>query len=281
LVNMQEAITTARQRRPFTILGMLLALVVLAAFVILALRGGGNAGTVIPLTGDVSVVVAKSDIGARTTITADELTVARLSSKDVPPQSFSAVADVTGKTAHFALIDIKAGQPVLANAIVASADLTPPASSFLAIPPGFVAMTIPTSEQQGVAGSIQPGDYIGIIATVDKGATTVSKTVFNNVHVIQVGTTTTTITAGRNGPVASRVPGASQSSLTVVLNECDAEYLTWFLVKANLRYTLENFADYNKGTANNPQQAAACPIDTAQGVTNADVAKRFGANLVP
>jgi Flp pilus assembly protein CpaB len=281
LVNMQEAITTARQRRPFTILGMLIAVVVLAAFILLALRGGAGPGPAIPLTGDVSVVVAKSDIAARATLTADNLTVAKLSSKDVPPQSFSAVADVTGKTAHFALIDIKAGQPVLANAIVASADLTPPASSFLPIPLGFVAITIPTSEQQGVAGSIQPGDYIGIIATVDKGVNTTSRTVFNNVHVIQVGTSTTTITSGRNGPTASRVAGTSQSSLTVVVNECDAEYLTWFLAKANLRYTLENFADYNKGTANNPQQAAACPIDAAQGVTNADVAKRFGAALVP
>jgi Flp pilus assembly protein CpaB len=281
LVNMQEAITTARKRRPFTILGMLIALVVLAAFVILALRGGGGNGPVIPLAGDVSVVVAKSDIAARATITADNVTIAKLASKDVPPQSFTTVAEVTGKTPHFALIDIKAGQPVLANAIVGSADLTPPASSFLSIPQGFVAMTIPTSEQQGVAGSIQPGDYIGIIATIDKGGTTTSKTVFNNVHVIQVGTTTTTITPGLNGPTVSRVPGASQSSLTVVVGECDAEYLTWFLARANLRYTLENFNDYNKGTANNPQQAAACPIDTAQGVSNSDVAKRFGAALVP
>jgi hypothetical protein len=142
-------------------------------------------------------------------------------------------------------------------------------------------MTIPTSEQQGVAGYIQPGDYIGIIATVDKGATTASKTIFNNVHVIQVGTATVSITPGRNGPTANRVSGAGQSSLTIVLNECDAEYLTWFLARTNLRYTLESFGDYNKGTANNPQQAVACPIDQATGVTNAEVAKRFGGALVP
>src|ERR1700730_15930308 len=108
---MQEAITTARQRRPFTILGMVLALVVLAAFIVLALRTTGN-GPVIPLTGDVSVVVAKSDIPARATITADQLMVARLNAKDVPPSSFTAIADVLGKTSRFALIDIKAGQPV-------------------------------------------------------------------------------------------------------------------------------------------------------------------------
>ncbi len=281
MVNMQEAISTARQRRPFTILGMLIAFITLAAFIFLAVRGGG-AGAVIPLSGDVSVVIAKVDIPARATITTDLLTVAKLNGKDVPPQSFRAIADVAGgKTARFALIDIKANQPVLANALVNSADLAAPQPSFLPIPQGFVAMTIPTSEEQGVAGYIQPGDYIGIIATVDKGANTASKTIFNNVHVIRVGTATVTITPGRNGPTATRVASGGSSSLTVVVNQCDAEYLTWFLAKTNLRYTLENFKDYDKGTANNPQQAAACPIDKAEGVTNADVAKRFGSTLVP
>jgi Flp pilus assembly protein CpaB len=285
LVNMQEAITTARQRRPFTILGMLIALITLGAFIFVATRPGGG-GPVITGTGnaaDVSVVVAKSDIAARATLTSDMLTVAKLNSKDVPPQSFSALADIAGSSkAHFALIDIKAGQPVLANELVTSAtDLAGAQPSFLDIPQGFVAFTIPTSEEQGVAGYIQPGDYIGIIATVDKGATTTSKTIFNNVHVIRVGTATTTITPGRNGPTATRVASGGSSSLTVVMNQCEAEYLTWFLAKTNLRYTLENFQDYGKGSANNPQQAAACPIDTAQGVTNADVIKRYGSTLVP
>jgi Flp pilus assembly protein CpaB len=280
LVNMQEAITTARQRRPFTILGMLIALITLAAFIFLALnRPGGSAG--IPLSGDASVVVAKVDIPVRATITPEQLTVAKLNANDVPPNSFHSIADVTGKATRFALIDIKAGQPVLANAIVTSADSAAPAPSFLPIPQGFVAYTIPTSEEQGVAGSIQPGDYIGIISTVDKGGSTASKTIFNNVHVIQVGTSTVSITSGRNGPTATRVAGAAASSLTIVLNQCDAEYLTWFLAKTNLRYTLEAFNDYNKGTANNPQTSADCPIDKAAGVTNADVAKRFGAALVP
>jgi hypothetical protein len=116
---------------------------------------------------------------------------------------------------------------------------------------------------------------------VDKADVTASKTVFNNVHVLRVGTATTTITPGRNGPTASTSAGAASSSLTVVMNECDAEYLSWFLSRTNLRYTLESFQEYDKGSANNPQQAAACPIDKATGVTNSDVSKRFGADLVP
>jgi Flp pilus assembly protein CpaB len=276
---MQEAITKARTRRPFTIIGMVLALITLGAFLYVATRPTG--GTInIPTTGTAAVVVAKVDIPARATITSDMLSVAKQT--DAPPQSFTKVADVVGKTRHFALIDIKAGQPVLANELVASNQNVPgTAAGFLDIPQGFVAVAIPTSEQQGVAGYIQPGDYIGIIAVVDKADVTTSKTVFNNVHVIRVGTATSTITPGRNGPTATTSSGVGGSSLTVVMNECDAEYLTWFLSRATLRYTLENYTDYNGGTANSPQNAPACPIDKATGVTNSDVAKRFGAGLVP
>ena len=274
MVNMQEAIATARQRRPFTILGMLIALITLGAFIFLATQKG--VGTPIPgvgLAGDTAVVVARSDIPARATITAGMLTIARQRSADVPPQSFTAVTDIvnTGRP-RFSLIGIKAGQPLLANELVTSlGDASGSDSSFLPIPQGFVAMTIPTGEEQGVAGYIQPGDYIGIIAVVDKGSNTTSRTIFNNVHVIRVGTAS----------AANRSGIATGSSLTVVLNQCDAEYLTWFIAKTSLRYTLENFSDYDKGSSNNPQQAAACPIDQAQGVTNADVGKRFGTALVP
>lgn len=273
---MQEAISTARQRRPFTIIGMVLALITLAAFLYVATRPTTGGSPILP-PGPNQVVVAKVDIPARATVTSDMLTVAKQT--DIPPESFKNVSDVVGKTNHFTLVDIRAGQPVLANELAASGQPTT-AAEFLDIPQGFVAVAIPTSEQQGVAGYIQPGDYIGIIAVVDRGDVTVSKTVFNNVHVIRVGTATTTLTPGRNGPTATTSAGAGSATLTVVMNECDAEFLTWFLSRTTLRYTLENYKDYGTGSANNPQQAASCPVDKATGVTNADVVKRY-PGLVP
>ena len=283
MVNMQEAISTARRRRPFTILGALIALITLGAFIFLATqRSGGPPIVVNGGSGDVSVVVAKADIPARASIVQGSLQVNKMTSADAPPEHFSALADLSGKTQYFALVEIKAGQPVLANELVSSpGDLTTAAPSFLPIPKGFVAMTIPTSEQQGVAGYIQPGDYIGIIAIVDKAGQTDSKTIFNNVHVIRVGTASDAQSHAASGSNAAKTATATGSSLTIVMNECDAEYLNWFLAKATLRYTLENYQDYNTGAANNPQQAAACPIDKAVGVSSADVAKRYGPELVP
>ena len=284
---MQEAIATARQRRPFTILGALIALITLAAFVFVATQHVGTTAPIVGApSGTASVVVAKTDIKARVPITADMLTIVKMTAADVPAAAFTTVAAIAGTGAasdrHFALIEIKAGQPVLANELVTSSgDASPPAPAYLPIPPGFIAMTIPTSEEAGVAGYIQPGDYIGIIAIFDRGSTTATKTVFNNVHVIRVGTASSTISSTKSGTSISTVNSAASTSLTVVLNTCDAEYLNWFLVKANLKYILEAYSDYGQGTTNNPQQSAPCPIDKATGVTNTDVAKRFGPSLVP
>jgi Flp pilus assembly protein CpaB len=228
----------------------------------------------------VDVVVAKQDIRGRATIVADMLQVVHMPASAAPPGAYAKVADLagTGKVEHIALIDIKAGQPVLGNELAASrSDVTPPEPAFLPIPPGFVAMTIPTGEQQGVAGFIQPGDYIGIIAVVEGRQGTSAKTIFNNVHVIRTGTVSDQAPVNRSVP--AKVTAAS--SLTVVLTECDAEYLNWFLAKTTLRYTLENYQDYGAGTANNPQKADVCAIDKATGVTNADVSRRFGPGVIP
>lgn len=280
---MQEAISTVRQRRPFTILGALIALVTVAAFLFVATRPSSDGPITVPgNTGaGVDVVVAKQEIKGRATIVADMVQVVHMPAANAPPGHFEKVADITGaKVEHFALIDIRAGQPILANELVASrSDLPVTAPSFLPIPPGFVAMTIPTGEQQGVAGYIQAGDYIGVVAVVEGRAGTAAKTVFNNVHVIRVGTAVDQAAVSHAG--ASQAAPAVGSSLTVVMNECDAEYLNWFLAKTTVRYTLESYQDYGVGTTNNPAKADSCSIDKAAGVTNADVARRFGTSVIP
>ena len=276
MVNMQEAIATARQRRPFTILGALIALVTIGAFLFLASqRSGGTPAVTIGSGGDVSVVVARSDIKARATLTPEMLDVTKLKAADVAPGVFAKVGDVIStKTQRVALIDIRAGQPVLPNMLTTSTNEPIPESSYLPIPVGAVAMTIPTGELRGVGGYIQPGDYIGIIAILQGRGTTVSKTIFNNVHVIRTGSAQAAPAGSKNTPAPS--VGVT-SSLTIVMSECDAEYLNWFIAKATLKYTLENYQDYAKSSA---PQDSACTIDKAQGITDADVAKRFGASLV-
>jgi Flp pilus assembly protein CpaB len=230
-------------RRPFTLLGVLLAILVIVAFVLVAL----NASTA-NLSPQQIVVVANHDLQPRVPIAA-----ADLSTKRIPTgtwaQYFNNSSDVAGMVP---LVAISSGQVISANEVAKPSQALGPQSEYLAIPPGYVALTIPTSEQQGVADYIQPGDYISVIATVSTAGKVASKTIFTQLHVIKVGTLTSTT-------------GSSASSLTLVVTQCQAEVITWFLSYAALKYTLESYHDYSPG-----DQAAdpKCPsVGSAQGVT--------------
>src|SRR5262249_11583358 len=126
------------------------------------------------------------------------------------------------------------GQAITTNDVAKPSQALGSQSEYLAIPSGYVALTIPTSEQQGVADYIQSGDYISVIATVSTAGKVASKTIFTQLHVIKVGTQTSQA-------------GATATSLTVVLTQCQAEVITWFLTYAALKYTLESYKDYKPG----------------------------------
>ena len=220
---------------------------------------------------NVSVVVAARDIPLRAPLVSADLTVVKMAQADVPPASFANVAQVL-KSGAVAEIDISKGQALTQNMLAKSGDLvssTQPA--YLPIPKGFVATTIKTSELQGVAGYIQPGDYINIIATVNTSvfqnsgtSRMVTRTVFTNVPVIKAGA------VGSSGQATTGVP----SSLTVVMTECDASFMQWLTLNSQLTYTLPSYHDYQpQDTSPNP----ACPNAQAAGLVRpADVNSRWG-----
>jgi len=141
---------------------------------------------------------------------------------------------------------------VAANDVAKPSQALGAQSEYLPIPKGYVALTIPTSEQTGVAGYIQPGDYISVIATVDIQGKVASKTVFTQLHVIKVG-------------IQGAAAGTGASSLTVVVTQCQAEIITWFQTNAALKYTLESYRDYERGSGSPDPK---CPsVGDAKGVT--------------
>jgi len=239
----------SRRGRTYIVVGTVLAVVAFATAAGVAsiplLFPAGATGT--------KVVVAKVAIAARTKIQASDLMTTVIT--PVPPQSFSDVNSVAGKGAR---VDIPAGAPVTANLIAQSPDLLSSSDTiYLPIPSGFVAVTIPTSEEVGVGGYVQLGDRITVLATVNTSifginpGSPVVRTVFRNLDVIRVGP-------------ASTASGASQitSSLTVLMTACDSEYMFWFLNNAVLKYTLESFKDYEP-TPNQPDPT--CPNIAAAG----------------
>jgi pilus assembly protein CpaB len=238
---------TITSRRPFTILGIVLALLVIAAFVLVAINA--STGSIGPSQ---NVVVATQDLAPRIPIPAGALEIKSLPTGGLPSTVLTKISDATGM---IPLVTIVKGQAVSSNLVAKPGQSFGVQSEFLPIPSGYVALTIPTSEQQGVGGYVQPGDSISVIATVTTGAKVATKTVFTNIHVIRVGEVST-------GGAGS---AATATSLTIVVTQCEAEYITWFLSYASLKYTLESYQDY--GTGPQAKDPNCQSVTDAKGVT--------------
>jgi pilus assembly protein CpaB len=221
--------------------------------------------------GNVPVVVAAHDLLIRVPILPGDLVVAQFHASDVPPGSFSSVSQVKSVVAA---ITISKGQAVTSNLVLNSTDsIIGPQTAYLPIPSGFVALTIPTGEQTGVAGYIQVGDYLSLLAIVAGKTNTNIRTIYTNVPVIRVGTAPSESAPVQGNPGNPPKQGGLSSSLTIIATECQAEYINWFLANGTLRYTLESYRDYK------PQDVVAdpsCPnVTSAKGVTAVEVAKAW------
>lgn len=290
--------TPARPRasssRIFIIAGAGLAVL---AFVLVFVLGGNRPGA--GISGPtVKIVVAARDVPFRTALTKDDLTLADYPQSLVPTGAYNKVEDVIGKqaaqggvasaneTGAVAEVQIKQGQPVTQNLLARSVDAIQVQPAYLPIPKGFVTVTVPTGEQIGVAGFIQAGDYIAVVATVNTQAfaqgqpnqpsgsqpKTVTKTIFTNVHVLKVGPATGTVSSG-SAPQSATTGGVA-TSLTLVMTECDVEMLRWMQANSQLSYTLPSYQDYKPSDAK-PDTSCA-DATAAHGVGPQAVNTRWG-----
>lgn len=268
--------------RLFIIVGLLLAILAGAGVFFLggALGGGGGAGP------SVTVVVAATNIPPRASLRTEDLTTEQVSG--VFTNIYHKASDAVTLVAQ---VNISKGTIITSDMLVKDLGQigVNNAPAYLPLAQGYVAITVPTSEQQGVAGHIVINDYITMIATANTSlfktpaagqsgqSASVVKTVFTNLRVIGVGpatintqpangTGTTTTNPGQVGGIAS--------SLTLEVTECDAEYIVWFLNNVpQLKYTLESFHDYLSAPTG---PDTTCPnVLAAKGVTSADVNTRF------
>ena len=199
----------------------------IVAFVLVALNASA-----VNNSPQMTVVYATRDLKPRIPVTADSLSTKAIQvPSSYPKVYFTNAADVQGMVP---LVAINSGQAITSNEIAKPNQALGSQSEFLPIPHGYVAMTIPTSEQVGVGDYIQPGDYISVIATVSSAGKFATQTIFTQLHVIKVG-------------LQSSSGGSSATSLTVVVTQCQAEIITWFQANASLKYTLESYHDYAPG----------------------------------
>ena len=273
--------------RLFIIVGLLLAVLAFGSVFLLGNIGGGG-GLGGPTT---SVVIAKQSISLRHQITLADLEVAKASvnGNGSLANIYTNPTDVVNKIAE---INITKGALISSDMLAVDLNVVPTGASpaYLPLASGYVAITVPTGEQQGVAGHISLGDYMTVIAssaiqifvTAGGGPTlsgTVSKTVFTNVRVIGLGPASTGVTSasGTSSGATSQNGAATTgvtSSLTLMLTQCDAEYMTWFLNNMTVRYTLESYKDYLAAPPSQPD--SSCPtVLSAGGVSGKQVDARY------
>jgi Flp pilus assembly protein CpaB len=266
--------------------GLLLAILAGAGVFFLggSIGGAGGIGGA-PTT---TVVIAKQPIAMRHAITASDLETSKVSG------SFTSVNNTYLNTSDvvnlIAQIQISKGSVITSDMLAKDVGLVSGAApAYLPLASGYVAMTIPTGEQQGVAGHITLGDYVTVISSANLtvfavgsaapsgGVKVVTKTVFTNVRVIGLGPATANVqpaggaatVGGTTGPT-----GGVVSSLTIELTQCDAEFFTWFLNNTTVRYTLESFHDYLTQPPSAPDPT--CPtVLSAQGVSQKEVEARY------
>jgi Flp pilus assembly protein CpaB len=270
-------LTSARPRTRTpkgTLIGGIVALIsflLLAAMIALVARQ--PATSTAPPGARAGVVVAAKNISARQTLGPEDLAVKQMFPTDIPTNSYTRVDQVKGMMAAASLT---AGQPITPGLVVKSSeDLAQSDIPYLALPGGYVATTVPTSEQQGVAGYIRAGDYIAVVAVVpttagqqNSGAN--ARTVLTNLRVLRVGVPPSKSSSSQ--PAQGSSPPAL-SSLTVMVTQCQAELLNWFLANSQVRYTLESYKDYQAVPAGADQ---ACPtVSSGQGITRADISRRY------
>lgn len=233
-----------------------------------------------------TVVIAKTTIPARHPLTDADLDTTKVSGSFV--NTYSKPSDARGLITQ---VQITKGAVLTSDMLARDQGLIPLNSTpaYLPLASGYVAMTIPTGEQQGVAGNITLGDYITVIASGSatlfgqlKGqppgaAQVVSKTVFTNIRVIRLGPASANITPASGGANVSTGGGTTTgvtSSLTIELTQCDAEFFAWFLNNMTVKYTLESFHDYLQQPPSTPDPS--CPtVLAAKGVSAKEVDARY------
>ena len=108
----------------------------------------------------VAVVFATNNIAANQRITADKIEVRNIPTALAPSDSITDAALAIGRSVRYAIL---AGEPIRNGRLV---DESKRAGLSYLLPDGYRAVTIGINNVTGVAGLIQPGDNVDVLATI-------------------------------------------------------------------------------------------------------------------
>ena len=164
-------------------IGIAVVCAALAALLILFfLRSLEQRATPIEAAKNVELVTPLHDITAGTIIRSEMLGTMERPADQVPAGAMRLASQIVGQAG---LVDLPAGQPIT------SAQVQSPTQLSYRVPEGMRAVTVAIDPVVGVAGFLEPGDRVDVIATFEIGEVTVTRTVLQNIKLLALGTTAT------------------------------------------------------------------------------------------
>ena len=231
--------------------GLALAIGLLASFTVFnqlkASRFGGNEGST-------QVLVAANDIQVGSKLADRDVRLASFPLSSVPPNTYSRKSQVIGRGA---VLPISKGEFILPSKLAAE-DAGAGLPSM--IPPGMRAVSVRVNDVVSVAGFVQPGTRVDVLATGNQGSSNERQTttVLENVAVIAVGRS-----------LLDRVmTGETQNAsvITLLVSPDDAQKLTLASQEGRIQLSLRNPLDTKQGGDRcHPQQFVVSGRSAATG----------------
>lgn len=223
------------QRKGFFLLALICGLIAAGSMYIYLNGASRNPpATLKPL------VVAKTNIIARTVIGADQLTIKDVPTQGYPLGGYSNIQNVVGAVA---LVNLTTGDSVLSAMVEnpksgsSNSPIATGSASSLTVPDGKRAVAIPIGLVSGVGYAVRPGDHVDILVTIDikdvsGNAQTVTTLAAQDVLVLSVGESV----GGDKNKIETK-------SYTLALTVPQAMAVTLGSEKGSLRLLLRNPAN--------------------------------------
>jgi pilus assembly protein CpaB len=211
--------------------GLALAVGLLVAFAVYtrlrAFAGSGNNER------EVHVVVAADDIQVGAKLVAHDVGVVTIPQSAVPPGAFSDTSKVLGRGA---VLPVAKGDFILQSKL---APLNAGAGLPSMIPQGMRAVSVRVNDVVSVAGFVQPGTRVDVLATGNQGNSNERQTttVLENVLVLAVGKN-----LDQNAPEGPAAP-----VITLAVSPDDAQRLALASQEGRIQLSLRNPLDTKKG----------------------------------
>jgi pilus assembly protein CpaB len=249
------ALNPARGNRRFILLAIVLGLMGAGLVYVATSRNSTSGGGGSTVGADTPVLVAKVDIPARTTITADMVEVRLVAEDSRSVLAYDSVEAIKGKVTRF---PITANEQVLSSKVV---DLSGGSSararslSYI-IPEGKRAFAIGASEIRDVGGLLLPGDYVDVMVKYDVRfgdeveAGYLVQILLQNVEVLAVAQTIVDVVpdgepseTGQRERISEANPNPGAGTVTLALTAEDAQLIFLAETHGEIRFALRPYGD--------------------------------------